>query len=41
MTAKSSGKATIGIIIDSTVSMGSTINAVKGKVMTMIQKLDK
>jgi Mg-chelatase subunit ChlD len=41
MTATSGGKAKIGIVIDANGSMGSTINAVKGKVMTMIQKLDK
>ena len=38
-TSGSSGKARICITIDSTGSMGSTIAAVKDKVMKMIEKL--
>lgn len=38
-TSTDSGKARICIAVDSTGSMGSTIEAVKGKVMRMIEKL--
>ncbi len=37
----SSTKTRIGIAIDSTGSMGETINAVKNKVMAMIERLAK
>ena len=40
-TTSSSGKVYISIIIDSTGSMGSTITAVKVKVMDMIKRLAK